>query len=334
MVANSKLQEVEVTAHWHNIWLGCTLFFFVTTALFAGLFGGFYSAWQNLHECTNLKLLNDGLYDESRHCLVYSNSVGIMAMEGGFCPNKCDKRMYDTHMRDTIVTRRLSEDSSLIESCYMLITGIPSLSEKLDAWGNESNIASYCKTTPVPTCDSGDENCQIGVQYREWIDNCKHVRMKYINTDDIFKNDFDSCLHSSNDDAYKTCVQNVVTKLCPIDQLKGFCNFFSAEIYKGVDQQTVSSTCQQTSSTSSSIDCKFDECFGKVFKGWFQKCYTKLNFETGQINSNFQSRYSTCNKFYKTQSTDKTSQFMLKCIHPTIKSVCTDDSKTALTHGS
>ena len=66
MVANSKLQEVEVTARWHNIWLGSTLFFFVTTALFAGLFGGFYSAWQDLHECTNLKLLNDGLYDESR----------------------------------------------------------------------------------------------------------------------------------------------------------------------------------------------------------------------------------------------------------------------------
>lgn len=34
----AKLQDIEVTARWHNIWLGCSVFFLMTTGLFTGLF--------------------------------------------------------------------------------------------------------------------------------------------------------------------------------------------------------------------------------------------------------------------------------------------------------
>ena len=42
----AALQNVEVTARWHNIWLGTTVFFLTSTVLFAGLFGGYFTAYQ------------------------------------------------------------------------------------------------------------------------------------------------------------------------------------------------------------------------------------------------------------------------------------------------
>ena len=42
----TALQNVEVTARWHNIWLGTTVFLLISTALFSGLFGGYFTAYQ------------------------------------------------------------------------------------------------------------------------------------------------------------------------------------------------------------------------------------------------------------------------------------------------
>ena len=46
-----KLQDAQVTAKWHNRWLLLFVLFFLTTCLFAGLFGGYYSAWISLKRC-------------------------------------------------------------------------------------------------------------------------------------------------------------------------------------------------------------------------------------------------------------------------------------------
>jgi len=42
----TALQKVEVTVRWHNIWLGTTVLLFISTAVFAGLFGGYFAAYQ------------------------------------------------------------------------------------------------------------------------------------------------------------------------------------------------------------------------------------------------------------------------------------------------
>jgi len=48
MVAVTKLQDAEVTAWWHNLYLGTTVVLFATTVLFAVLFGGYYWAWRSV----------------------------------------------------------------------------------------------------------------------------------------------------------------------------------------------------------------------------------------------------------------------------------------------
>lgn len=45
MVAGLKVQEVEVTVRWHNIYLTTTIFFLCTTVVFSALFGGYYTAY-------------------------------------------------------------------------------------------------------------------------------------------------------------------------------------------------------------------------------------------------------------------------------------------------
>jgi hypothetical protein len=91
------MQDVEVTARWHNIWLGCTVLFFATTVLFSGLFGGYYSAWKNRPPCNDGQFWvfgNGTEFDDACHVVT---DDGLYAIEGATCPTECDKWWHKQH---------------------------------------------------------------------------------------------------------------------------------------------------------------------------------------------------------------------------------------------
>lgn len=96
MVA-SNVQDAEVTARWHNIWLGCAAFFFITTGLFAGLFGGYYSAWSHRPPCDeNSRWVYGNGSDFDNACHVVGED-GLYAIPGATCPSDCDAWHYRNH---------------------------------------------------------------------------------------------------------------------------------------------------------------------------------------------------------------------------------------------
>ena len=103
-----KLQDVEVTARWHNRYLGCAaFFFFVTTALFAGLFGGYYSAYMNRPPCETGEYWVHGTgsdFDDACHIV---GDDGLYAIEGAACPSECDDWWHKQHPKITATARRL-----------------------------------------------------------------------------------------------------------------------------------------------------------------------------------------------------------------------------------
>jgi len=112
MVANSKLQDVEVTMRWHDIWLGCAVFFFMTTALFAGLFGGYYSAWSQRPPCDNNEYWvhgNGSDFDDACHAV---GEDGLYAIPGKSCPSECDQWWHSKHPPLATNSRRLQKVST------------------------------------------------------------------------------------------------------------------------------------------------------------------------------------------------------------------------------
>lgn len=112
-MASSKVQDVEVTVRWHNVYLGCAVLFFSSTVLFAGLFGHYYSEWSHRSPC-----------DETRHW-VFGNSSefdgachvvgddGLYAIAGADCPSECDAWWHARHPTRATHARRLFEASFL-----------------------------------------------------------------------------------------------------------------------------------------------------------------------------------------------------------------------------
>jgi hypothetical protein len=91
------MQDVEVTARWHTIWLGCTVVFFATTVLFSGLFGGYYSAWKNQSPCNDGQfwVFGNGIeFDDACHVV---RDDGLYAIEGAACPTECDNWWHKQH---------------------------------------------------------------------------------------------------------------------------------------------------------------------------------------------------------------------------------------------
>ena len=74
----------------------CTICFGLTTVLFAGLFGAYYSEWFRLNQCTSQMLLADGIFDHRRHCLHFIAGHGLHAANGN-CPNECDQLLHNTY---------------------------------------------------------------------------------------------------------------------------------------------------------------------------------------------------------------------------------------------
>ena len=97
MVANPKLQYAEVTARWHNRYLACSIFFFLTTALFSGLFGDYYSAWKNRAPCDDGEhwVYGNGTdFDDACHIV---GDDGLYAIPGAKCASECEAWWHSKH---------------------------------------------------------------------------------------------------------------------------------------------------------------------------------------------------------------------------------------------
>jgi hypothetical protein len=88
-------EEFGTLSRWHNYYLYATIALALTSALFAGLFGGYYSAWHALDECAHRRIVDADPYNSSAYCLMYATGSGLAAVEGGTCPHTCDQRLYD-----------------------------------------------------------------------------------------------------------------------------------------------------------------------------------------------------------------------------------------------
>lgn len=106
-MAYAKLQGDEVTARWHNRYLACTVFFFATTALFSGLFGGYYSAWKNRPPCDdNQYWVHGNGTDFDDACFIVEED-GLYAIEGATCSSECDTWWHARHPQRSTNGRRL-----------------------------------------------------------------------------------------------------------------------------------------------------------------------------------------------------------------------------------
>jgi hypothetical protein len=113
MVADSELQDPRKVARWHNIWLGTTVFFLMTTALFAGLFGGYYSAWSQRPPCDDNEYWVHGNgpdFDDACHAV---GEDGLYAIPGKSCPSECDQWWHSKH--PPLVTNSRSNSRRLHE---------------------------------------------------------------------------------------------------------------------------------------------------------------------------------------------------------------------------
>jgi hypothetical protein len=104
----NTIQSVEVTVRWHNIWLGCTVFFMLTTILFAGLFGGFYTAWDARPPCNENAHWIYGTGPEFDNACHVVGDDGLYAISGATCPSECDSWWYKQHPSYSFQSRRLS----------------------------------------------------------------------------------------------------------------------------------------------------------------------------------------------------------------------------------
>ena len=112
----TDLQDPRVTARWHNIWFGLAVAFFATTALFAGLFGGYYSAYVDRPPCEDsdgdhriwvFGDFNDPEFDDACHLV---GDDGLYAISGKACPSECDSWWYKRHPQSVIRARLLADD--------------------------------------------------------------------------------------------------------------------------------------------------------------------------------------------------------------------------------
>lgn len=98
MDITSKLRDPRAIARWHNIWLGTTIFFFVSAAVFAGLFGWKYTQWQ--HEAACLKGVADWKYvtefDLRKHAIALHEGRHLAIMGHAVTDAPCILKMHDT----------------------------------------------------------------------------------------------------------------------------------------------------------------------------------------------------------------------------------------------
>ena len=100
-VGRPEGQAKGVTEKWHNRYLCTTILLLLTTCLFAGLFGGFYSAWSHRPPC---EIPDDEImqwsfgtgpeFDDACHVL---HDDALHALEGVSCPTDCEAWWHERH---------------------------------------------------------------------------------------------------------------------------------------------------------------------------------------------------------------------------------------------
>jgi len=111
----SKLQDMVVTIWWHNFYLGTTIVFFFTTVLFAGLFGGYYSAWAHRSPCDNDQRWVFGSGDDFMDACHEVRADGLYAIAGKDCPSECDAWWHAKHP-STSSMRRLQSINQVLSA--------------------------------------------------------------------------------------------------------------------------------------------------------------------------------------------------------------------------
>ena len=99
-------QDHYTTAVWHDRYLAACWFFFGTTCLFAGLFGGYYSALHDHPPCNagaSWVFGNDSAFDDACHVV---GSDGLYAIDGMPCPTECDEWFHAYHPKVVLDTHR------------------------------------------------------------------------------------------------------------------------------------------------------------------------------------------------------------------------------------
>ena len=101
------LQEDHyTTALWHDRYLTACWFFFATTCLFAGLYGGYFSAMHDRPPCEPGMIWvfgNDSSFDVACHVL---GSDGMYAIDGMSCPTECDQWFHANHPKVSLANQR------------------------------------------------------------------------------------------------------------------------------------------------------------------------------------------------------------------------------------
>ena len=97
-----------------NVW--CQVIGWALAILFASLFGVWYSRWDVLDHCASRRIVTDGPYNASKHCLTMSTEQGLQAMPSGTCPHECDRRLYDAHAVAAAQGRRL-QSFTVVNGC-------------------------------------------------------------------------------------------------------------------------------------------------------------------------------------------------------------------------
>jgi len=111
------LQDPRKLAWWHNFYLGTTIFFFITSSLFAGLFGGYYSAWKNRSPCTGGRWVFGNRTVFKNACHIVGND-GLYAIEGATCSNACETWWHAHHPVYTTKRRQLQDLESETAAKY------------------------------------------------------------------------------------------------------------------------------------------------------------------------------------------------------------------------
>jgi hypothetical protein len=258
MVADG-LQDPRKTARWHNIYLGTTVAFGLFTALFASLFGGYYTAWKNRSPCDNNEYWVYGTGDAFDDACHFVGDDGLYAIPGVNCPSECDAWWHSKHPvydQSNLLGRRLQKGKKG-KTCHhkhpYYFNG--------QCFSNLVQVATYYKKIL-----KNNNDITKPTKSMELHDYCEHIAeaasaIASINDANFDKSDFmTSCSTETtcNPEYTDTCF----TSCCDAKLLKGF--HFSDNFYTGNGVQSCFFLGMELGGdVNSKLYVRIQDCFSK-----------------------------------------------------------------------
>jgi hypothetical protein len=174
------MQDIRKTVLWHNVWMGLAIGFLLTTVLFAGLFGGYYSVWKNepfsvdtddtCFEEIATWTYDDGV-DPTIHAVVWYNGHHRAVLGNTVTHSPCILKLYDTLRANGYVYPPSSRGRMTVDYSQDL-----NPSETFDKCLDDcnTNVQQYCNDTYcIPPTETACDCPQGGCDQRE----CPTTRM-------------------------------------------------------------------------------------------------------------------------------------------------------------